>query len=439
MQFPRYARDDIAQGKGYVTRKTTSARPSRLRGAPWIAILLTLLLGVTAVLSADAIRNAATLEPVPDARLERSLGYTMLGPVSSMFDAMTLFSVGQIIGFTLWAIGLYIVWRIVRRRPVGIGREAIYAVIAFASLLAVYALAVVMPRPMAKLVTTRGDIIAADFHAHTDHSHDGRPGWSARDVQDWHTASGFDIAYITDHRSIDGAREGTNLDSAIVGQELKTTLLPGIEVFFHGEHVNILNAGSRYRGLTTADLISIDDTALAYASVIPNAEPVLIETIPGNLEMIIPHTGPSSAGVRAIEIVAGSPRGMSQVKRDRERIVRIADSLNLALVAGSDNHGWGKTAPGWTLLRIPGLWRSYAPDSLANRIDDIIRQSGRRGTLVVERTTAGASPPALALTLPLVVWTVMRTLSSGERIAWLFWIWVPILVAWLIRRHRPQS
>jgi hypothetical protein len=292
---------------------------------------------------------------------------------------------------------------------------------------------------MAKLVKTRADIVAVDFHSHTKYSHDGRPGWSAQDVRDWHTASGFDVAYITDHRTMEGALEGTRLDAALVGQEDQATLLPGLEVFFHGEHVNILNAGSRYRGLTTTDLISINDTALAYASIIPNAEPVLIETIPGNLDMIIPHTGPSSAGVRAIEIVAGSPRGMTQVKRDHDRIVRIADSLNLALVAGSDNHGWGKTAPGWTLMRIPGTWRTYAPDSLANVIDAIIRQAGRRGTLVAERTTAGASPVALAFTLPAVVWTTARTLSTPERVSWLFWIWIPVVIAWLIRRRTPQS
>ena len=132
---------------------------------------------------------------------------------------------------------------------------------------------------------------------------------------------------------------------------MTTTLLPGIEAFFHGEHVNLLNVAVRFRGLTTRDLVSVDDTALALASFIANNEPIVIETIPGNLSMIVPHAGPRTAGVRAIEIVAGSPRGMTQVKRDHARIIRIADSLDLALVAGSDNHGWGRTAPGWTLMR----------------------------------------------------------------------------------------
>lgn len=415
-------------------RANSTGRPSSI---PWIPIALTLLVGVAAMFSTDPVRSAENFSPVPDARLDRSVGYTLLGPLSAMFDAMTLFSKEQIIGFTLWAMGLYVVARVVRRyrHRVTWLRELVYAVVALATLLAIYGAAVILPRPMAKLVKTRTDVIAVDFHAHTENSHDGRPGWTARDVQDWYTAAGFDVVYITDHRTFDGALEGMRLDSAMVGQESKATILPGIEVFFHGEHVNVLNTPTRYRGLTTADFISINDTALAYASVIPGVEPILIETIPGNLDMIIPHTGPSTAGVRAIEIVAGSPRGMTQIKRDHARILRIADSLDLTLVAGSDNHGWGRTAAGWTLLRIPGQWRAYAPDSLANIIDDIIRQAGRRGSFVVERTTAGASPMALAFTMPVVAWTVLRTISPNERIAWLFWIWVPVLTAWLIRRR----
>jgi hypothetical protein len=420
-----------------VTSKSTTWT-SRLRRAPWTPLLLTLLLGVSAIFATQPIRDAVDFQPIGDARLDRSLGYTLLGPVSSMFDAMTLFSKEQIFWFTGWAIALYIIARLLWRRPVGALRETLYAVGAFAILIGIYGLAVIMPRPMAKLLKTRIDIIAVDFHAHTSYSHDGRKGWTAQDVRDWHTASGFDAVYITDHRSVEGAREGIRLDSAFVGQGEQATILPGIEVFFHGEHVNILNVGVRYRGLTTADLVSVDDTALAFASVIRGLEPVLIETIPGNLDAIIPHSGPATAGVRAIELVVGAPRGITQTKRDHDRIVRIADSLDLALVVGTNNHGWGKTAPGWTLMRIPGVWRTYSPDSLAGLIDDIIRQSGRRATLVVERTTASASPVALPFTLPLVCWTVMRTLSGGERIAWLFWIWIPVIAAWSIRRRQTS-
>src|SRR5439155_1338157 len=107
--------------------------------------------------------------------------------------------------------------------------------------------------------------------------------------------------------------------------------------------------------------------ALALASLIPATSPVLIETIPGDLHKLLT---PGVPLLSAIEIVDGSPRGLSQGRRDRRRIVQVADSLNLALVVGSDNHGWGRTAPGWTLLRIAG-WRGMVTDTLSRRIEEV--------------------------------------------------------------------
>jgi hypothetical protein len=397
-----------------------------------VLITLTLLVLVAALLPLDPIRDAIDGSVVTDARLERSFGYTVLGPLSSVLDAMTLFTVGQIIAFTLWAMGLYAAARFVQRRhrAVSVAREASYAVAALIVLLVVYAAAAVLPRPMARLIITRSDVIAIDFHAHTHYSHDGRPGWSAADVRDWHAAAGFNAVYITDHATFDGMNEGLLLDTTVAGQG--TLLFPGLEAFYHGEHINILNAGFRYKGLTTADLRDVDDQALGLASRLPGLEPVLIETIPGDLSKIIPAHGPGTAGVRAIEIVDGSPRGMSQTRLSHDLIVHVADSLNLALVAGSDNHGWGRTAPGWTLMRLQD-WRGYAPDGLERDIEIVLRLAGRAGTHVVERRTAPATPIAVAATLPAVMWTVMRTLSSGERVAWVVWFWVAWVIVSLIR------
>jgi hypothetical protein len=406
----------------------------RLRQIPWIPLVLTALVVAGAAFAADPIRDAITGGGVTDARLERSLAYVVLGPISSVLDALTLLTVNQVIGFTLWAFGLYIAIRILARfaRPVTARREAVYALIAFGSLLVVYGAAVVLPRPMAQLVIARTDAIAVDFHSHTRYSHDGRPGWSAADVRDWHAAAGYNVAYITDHATLDGVREALALDSTVAGQG--TMLLPGLEAFYHGEHVNLLNAGTRYRGITTADFREIDDQTLGMASQLEGLEPVLIETIPGNLSAMIAAKGPGTPGVRAIEIVDGSPRGMTQTRRDHARIVHLADSLHLALVAGSDNHGWGKTAPGWTLIRVP-LWRGYAPEALSLEIERIIRLGGFEATHVVERTTASASPLSVAFALPTVAWSISRTLSADERIAWIFWIWIPWVLVWLARRR----
>ena len=69
---------------------------------------------------------------------------------------------------------------------------------------------------------------------------------------------------------------------------------------FRGEHVNILNAGRRYKGILTADLGDVDEQALQMASILPPTTPVLIETIPGNLDKI------TAAGPRASTRSSGS-------------------------------------------------------------------------------------------------------------------------------------
>jgi hypothetical protein len=177
------------------------------------------------------------------------------------------------------------------------------------------------------------------------------------------------------------------------------------------------------------------------ADLIPGTSPILIETIPGNLTKLA-STAPNAApSLDAIEIVDGSPRGLSQGRRDRPRIVRLADSLNLALVTGSDNHGWGRAAPGWTLLRIPG-WRGMPTDSLSRRIEDILRVGRRQATRVIERRVAdGTTPIALMFAAPAVVWRMFTTLGADERVMWLVWAWGFVVVARGVRVYlrRPTT
>jgi hypothetical protein len=290
---------------------------------------------------------------------------------------------------------------------------------------------------MAQLEVTDETVLAVDFHSHTKYSHDGRPGWTEDDVRDWHRGAGFDVDYVTDHATFEGAERGIASNPAQAGEG--TMILQGIEAVYRGEHVNILSAGRRYRGLLTPDLKDVDEQALALASLIPATVPVLIETIPGNLDRVPAARAASGPGVRAIEIVDGSPRGLSQGRRDRSRIVRIADSLNLALVTGSDNHGWGRAAPGWTLMRVPG-WRGMATDSLSRRIEEILRSGRRQATLPIERRVAETtSVPALAVAAPLVALRMLTTLSADERVMWLLWTWGLVLIGGALSRYRARS
>jgi hypothetical protein len=430
-------RDDAARAD-----TPPATRLARLRRLPWGALTVVALLAFSAPWAIDPIRDAATLGPTQDATLHRPASYLLIAPYSVIMDTITVLSVRQHIAFIItlvlaWAVWWW--WRLPEldvaitpaRRAV---RIAARVGIALVALVALYAAALVLPRPMAGLDTAGSDLIAIDFHAHTKYSHDGRPDWTVEDVREWHRKAGFDVAYITDHRTFEGAREGWANNPTSSGE--KTLLLPGIEVVWRGEHVNVLDADRMYRGLFDATLRDMDDEGLRLASLVPGNEPLLIETIPGNLSKVVPAKGASTAGVRAIELVDGAPRGLTQGRRERARIIAMADSNNLALVAGSDHHGWGRAASAWTLMLLPG-WRAAPPEEVSKAISAVLRQGGRGSTKVIERWVADTDSPAkVAFTVPIVGWGMFRTLSLDERVVWLAWVAALSLLARARRMRR---
>lgn len=435
----RMSRRHAARSRPGATEGATApARQPLARRLPYAGIAVTVIVLLSALFATPAVRDAATGARADETLLQFGPGYLALGPAWDVLDVLTLLSVRDHIALIIWLTVLYAAWRVFRRRgaaTVGrLRREAGLATLALVALFLVYAFGALAPRPMAQLAITIGEreqVLAFDAHAHTQYSHDGRPGWSPEDVREWHRGAGFDAAYVADHRTYEGIQRGYANNPEQAGQG--TVLLPALEVVWNGEHVNILNAGLRYKGLTTESLRDIDEEALSLASMIPNSEPVLVYTIPGNLERVVAAAGAGSAGSRAIEVIDGAPRGLGQSRAERQRILRIADSLDLALVAGSDNHGWGRTAPGWTLIRIPG-WRGMSADSLASSIDYVLRLGRRKATRVVERVAGtGDEPLAVAFALPVIGWRMFTTLSPDQRSMWLAWTWVIVVASRFVR------
>jgi hypothetical protein len=127
---------------------------------------------------------------------------------------------------------------------------------------------------------------------------------------------------------------------------------------------------------------------------------------------------------------------MDEVRRQREAIFALAQQRNLALTGGSDNHGWGRAAPNWTLMIIFG-WRGLAGDALGRQIENVIRKAGTAGTRVIERRVAdGTNTLGLALTIAAAPGRMFTTLSTDERISWLIWIWLLTATTWWTRRRR---
>jgi len=432
----RASRHSIPQ----VLRKLLSFRP---RAVPLGIAIVALLVVLSAAVAVDPVRDAVTLGRVNEVSLELPTAYLLLAPLSNVLDTMTLLSVRQHIAFVLTIIAIYAFWwwRVGRaglaqalpaRRAL---RELARLGVGLVVLLALYTGVAVLPRPMARLDAST-DVMVVDFHSHTRYSHDGRPDWTPEDVRRWHHDAGFDVAFITDHRTFEGARDAWANNPASVGTG--TVVLPAIEVVWKGEHVNVLDADRMYRGMLTTTLRDIDDDALKLVSMVPGAEPVLIETLPGDLSKVQTASGRGTPGVRAIELVDGAPRGLGQSRSERARIIHLADSTNLALVAGSDHHGWGHTAAGWTLMFIP-QWRTVSPDGLSKAIANVLRNGGRGSTRVVERYIANTeSGIALPLTAPLVGWGMLRSLSADERIVWLAWCFVAY-IGWRVVIARRKT
>lgn len=437
--LPSPKRHDGQQHAQHVQHAPHHDHPRRfaLRTSLVVAILITLLTFITVAFAVDPVRDAATLQPIGEASLSRPTSYLAIEPVSSVLDTVTLLTVAQHIALVIWVIVLFAIARIVlaRSRSTTARREVWASLALLGAIFLTYAAAAMLPRPMAQLETSDPGVLVADFHAHTKYSHDGRSGWSEDDVREWHRAAGFDLALITDHATFEGAERGVASNPPQAGQG--TLILQGLEAFYRGEHVNILNAGRRYKGITTPDLKDVDEQSLMIASLLVQTAPVLIETMPGNLSKVV-AAAPGQAGMSAIEIVDGSPRGLSQTRRDRQRIIHLADSLNLALVTGSDNHGWGRTAPGWTLLAIPG-WRGMTADSISRIVEDILRVGRRDGTKTAERVVAGGTTATgLVFALPAIAWRMFTTLSADERVAWMIWTWGLVLIGRAVRRYRVR-
>jgi hypothetical protein len=390
---------------------------------------------VTAAFSLSPVVDLAQRNASAAASLKTPFLYTILAPASNILDTLTLLSPAQYWAtFALCAV-VFFAPGIVRdlRRPRGFNLlSTIISCLRFiGGTVAIVGIMLVVSRPMAPLSLRDPDLIAVDFHSHTEASHDGRPGFDAERNREWHKSSGFDAAYITDHRTFDGALSASERNPSLAGDGM--TLLPGVELRDDGEHPILLGANPRRMKITSPDW----QGAVVEGDAGP-VPPILLLTIPGNIVRVPVNEYTGTIRLAAIEGSDGSPRGMAQTARDRKGILALADKLHLAIVAGSDNHGWGRAAPAWSVLRIPG-WRLMTPASLDIAIRRTILARAPGTTEVIARRTVGSPSGRLeAATSGVAVGLLMlRTMNLRERLSWILWSWAGGLLS-LIRARRTR-
>ncbi len=396
------------------------------------ATVLTVVTALSRVPSVEALGAPANGVALAST-LHLPVAYAILSPLCEGYDALTLLTLSQHAAILAWLVVLFAVFRIVRRRALGsagVARRGLHVeamlfgavILAF---VAVYVLGAIVPRPMAALALDDRDEIAVDIHSHTSASHDGRPGFNADANRRWHAAAGFGAAYVTDHRRFEGAEAGERGNPAHAGDG--TVLLSGIESIAPHSRITILGAR---RGMGVETNGRVDAARMAQLPAL-----VVVLTTPASLAWI-----PETLRLDAVEISDGAPRGLMFTRRLAPEIEQFATTRRLALVAGSNNHGWGRTASAWTILRLPG-WRAMSPDSLDRAIrgtliagGNAVRVIGRSSTPLPRSLAAVVATPALLL------WGVVTRLSAVERVSWTVWIWsLAALLLWRGRSRRDAS
>jgi len=376
---------------------------------------------MTAVFSLPPLVELTRPDASVTASLRTPLAYDAFAPVSNVLDALTLLSPAQYWAtFALCAalfLGLWI-HRSARSRARFVVTRFLRAALCFlGGTLGVIGFMLIATRPMASLALADRDLIAVDFHSHTEASHDGRPGFSPEKNREWHSSSGFDAAYVTDHMTFDGALTGAARNPTRSGDA--TVLLPGVELRDGDEHPILIGVDPRRMRITSPDW----EGAAVEADGGP-VPPMLLLSIPGNILRIPLSETAGPVRLAGVEVADGSPRGMAQAARDRDGILALAANLHLAIVSASDNHGWGRTAPAWSVLRIPG-WRDMTPTELDIAIRRTIMTRGSQAIGVIARRTAGPPQNAAATAAGgiAVALVMLRTMSLPDRFSWVLWSW----------------
>lgn len=398
-------------------------------------LVITATIVMTAVFSLSPLMGVARPDALVAASLRTPLAYDVFAPISNVLDALTLLSPAQYWAtFALCAATFLGLWtyRCARSRAGFAATRFLRAALCFmGGTVAVVGFMLVATRPMALLHLADSDLIAVDFHSHTEASHDGRPGFSPEKNREWHSSSGFDAVYVTDHMTFDGVLTGVARNPVRSGDA--TVLLPGVELRDGDEHPILIGVDPKRMRITSPDWRGA--AVEADGGPVP---PILLLSMPGDILRIPRNETEGPVRLAGIEAADGSPRGMAQAARDRDGILALAANLHLAVVSASDNHGWGRTAPAWSVLRIPG-WRQMTPSELDIAIRRTIITRGSRAVEVIARRTAG--PPqnmvAAAVGGVAVALVMMRTMNLPDRFSWIAWSWGLCLLS--LRNARKNS
>lgn len=410
-----------------------TGRPTESWTTPGWAWGLGLLVVGSAAFHVSPLQDVVTGGPSEIAHRTQPMAYLLGAPLFGVWDSFSLLTLSQHYAVLVTLLALYLTWRLrvakglaaPFEQRIGSFRRTVKEVglagLALVFLLSFYAAGMLLPRPMTGIELSDPDLVAIDFHSHTNYSHDGWSLFTPGRNRAWHEGGGFDVAYITDHYTWRGVDEAS-VDNPVLAGE-RAVLISGAEIRIHLRPTNILGDRQRYIFALDADSVYIDPDSLTAGYARGSPPPTLLYTMPGGLRYVLPHSEAFPSGVIGIEINDGSPRGLEQVRGERAAILQLADSMDLALIGAANLHGWGRTVASWSVMRIPG-WRQMTPEGLGEAIERGLHTLRREAVEVVERRMPyhHGSSAKIALTLPWLTAEHFRMLSWSERFAWFFWM-----------------
>ncbi len=350
----------------------------------------------------DAVTGAA---PGGDVELVRPLWYVILAPLSDTLDALTFLSLDRAKALvTGWMIALALAGAVRAgswRRRLLRGLTWPLAVVALA------AAAVLLPRPVPKLVTRDPSMAILDYHVHSVASHDGRPGWTTDRIARWHARQGFTASYLTDHNRVFA---GTN--------DTEIPLLPGVEWSLHQLHlvaigpVRVIDREPYSRDLH--GLLGVFEALHQQGAMSIASIPEYWRYHRENLERF------AIAGVDGFEIVNCAPKAIGFAAAARVDVVRLARQYDRLLVGASDSHGWGM---------VTCVWNLTSPGEHGVQANRVLARSTALAQGELQSWHAAVSQP----------WEMWRALSWPERISWLSWITLVSLYRAPVRRRGQRG
>lgn len=411
-------------------RPETGGAGTRLPAKIVAPIVLSALVGVFAFAYKSSVLDANTTLPLTDASLSLPAGYVLLSPLARALDGLSLLSIAQQVWLLLTlAIGAA-VWELTtgvdsagdgKFRRTARAVAGMFIVVALLNLIAILS-----PRPMAWLKVSDPRTVRVDFHSHTNASHDARAAFTPARNRAWHSDGGFDVAYVTDHRTFAGASAGESANPARAGGG--TVLLNAIEARYLGLSIVVL-------GISQGDTSLLDHMRhLRRGQLSSGREPISIAVLPGPMNDLRAIARDETPHIVGLELSDAAPRGFGQVDTDERGIRNRIAELGLAAVSGSNNHGWGRTAAAWNLIQIDN-WRALPPDSVGLLIENELRKRGGAAVHVVQRVRPTTHGLTLPFTVPVLAGQTLMTLTAGERVVWIMWIWAVVLLRSLIRRR----